>query len=76
MIEPTSLNAVPSVAEVSTFEGFFLAQHERLFQALYLLTGDRDDADDLAQEASCVPTSDGAGSARWSRPPGTYSARR
>ena len=51
MIEPTSLSAVPEVAEASAFEEFFLAQHERLFQALYLLTGDRSEADDLAQEA-------------------------
>ena len=51
MIEPTSLSATPEVAHASTFEAFFLAQHERLFQALYLLTGDRFEADDLAQEA-------------------------
>src|SRR5215204_3014316 len=51
MIEPTSLSATPEVADLSTFEAFFLAQHERLFQALYLLTGDRFEADDLAQEA-------------------------
>jgi RNA polymerase sigma-70 factor (ECF subfamily) len=51
MIEPTSLRAVPEVGETSSFEEFFQAQHERLFQALYLLTGDRYEADDLAQEA-------------------------
>ena len=51
MIEPTSLTAVPEVGEPWVFEEFFLAQHERLFQALYLLTGDRHEADDLAQEA-------------------------
>jgi RNA polymerase sigma-70 factor, ECF subfamily len=51
MIEPTSLNAVPEAGMASSFEEFFLAEHERLFQALYLLTGDRDEADDLAQEA-------------------------
>jgi RNA polymerase sigma-70 factor (ECF subfamily) len=51
MIEPTSLSAVPEVGEAWAFEEFFLAQHERLFQALYLLTGDRYEADDLAQEA-------------------------
>ena len=51
MIEPTSLSATPEAADASTFEAFFLAQHERLFQALYLLTGDRFEADDLAQEA-------------------------
>lgn len=51
MIEPTRLSAVSEVVEVSGFEVFFLAEHERLFQALYLLTGDRHEADDLAQEA-------------------------
>lgn len=51
MIEPTSLSAVSEVAEAQAFDEFFLAQHERLFQALYLLTGDRNEADDLAQEA-------------------------
>lgn len=51
MIEPTTLGAVPAVRQAETFEEFFLAEHERLFQALYLLTGDRHEADDLAQEA-------------------------
>jgi RNA polymerase sigma factor (sigma-70 family) len=51
MIEPTSLSAVSEVAESQAFDEFFLAQHERLFHALYLLTGDRNEADDLAQEA-------------------------
>src|SRR4029450_1568433 len=49
--EPTDLSAVPEVGKASVFEEFFLDQHERLFQALYLLTGDRSEADDLAQEA-------------------------
>jgi DNA-directed RNA polymerase specialized sigma24 family protein len=51
MIEPTSLSAVSEVGDVPAFDEFFLAEHERLFQALYLLTGDRNEADDLAQEA-------------------------
>jgi RNA polymerase sigma-70 factor (ECF subfamily) len=51
MIEPASLSAVPEVGEAWAFEEFFLAEHERLFQALYLLTGDRYEADDLAQES-------------------------
>jgi DNA-directed RNA polymerase specialized sigma24 family protein len=51
MIEPTDLSAVPEVSVASVFEEFFLAHHEQLFQALYLLTGDRSEADDLAQEA-------------------------
>jgi RNA polymerase sigma factor (sigma-70 family) len=51
MIEPTSLSIVPEVVEAPAFEEFFLEQHDRLFQALYLLTGDRSEADDLAQES-------------------------
>ena len=51
MIEPASLGSVSAVDEASAFEDFFHAEHERLFQALYLLTGDRFEADDLAQEA-------------------------
>ena len=51
MIEPESVSVVPGVGEAWAFEEFFLAEHERLFQALYLLTGDRYEADDLAQEA-------------------------
>jgi RNA polymerase sigma-70 factor, ECF subfamily len=51
MIEPTSVSAAPEMAVASTFEEFFLAQHEQLYQALYLLTGDRYEADDLAQES-------------------------
>jgi RNA polymerase sigma-70 factor (ECF subfamily) len=51
MIKPESLSVVPEVGQAPAFEGFFLAQHERLFQVLFLLTGDRYEADDLAQEA-------------------------
>jgi RNA polymerase sigma-70 factor (ECF subfamily) len=51
MIEPTSLSAEPEVGVTSAFEDFFAAEHERLFKALYMLTGSRDEADDLAQEA-------------------------
>lgn len=51
MIEPTSLSAGEKVRAASEFEDFFMAEHERLFKALYMLTGNRDEADDLAQEA-------------------------
>ena len=51
MIERTSLSAAPAVGATSTFEDFFIAEHERLFKALYMLTGNQDEADDLAQEA-------------------------
>ena len=36
MIEPTSLNRASEVGVASTFEDFFLAEHERLFKALYM----------------------------------------
>jgi len=51
MIEPTSVSVVAEAAMTPSFEDFFLAEHERLFQALYLLSGDRFEADDVAQEA-------------------------
>jgi RNA polymerase sigma factor (sigma-70 family) len=51
MIEPMSLRSESKVGEAPPFDAFFLAEHERLFQALYLLTGDRNEADELAQEA-------------------------
>jgi RNA polymerase sigma factor (sigma-70 family) len=51
MIEPTRLHAIPAGKAEVSFEDFFRAEHERLFQALYLLTGDRHEADDVAQEA-------------------------
>jgi RNA polymerase sigma factor (sigma-70 family) len=51
MVEPTRLTTPVQAAGVLDFEGFFHTEHERLFQALYLLTGNRYEADDLAQEA-------------------------
>src|SRR5262245_10398349 len=51
MVESASVSSVPGVGQSAAFEEFFLAEHERLFQALYLLTGDLQEADDLAQEA-------------------------
>jgi RNA polymerase sigma-70 factor, ECF subfamily len=51
MLEPTRLTTAIQAEDVLDFEGFFHAEHERLFQALYLLTGNRHEADDLAQEA-------------------------
>jgi RNA polymerase sigma-70 factor (ECF subfamily) len=46
MAEPVAEEASPS-----SFEDFFDAHHERLLRAMYLATGDRHEADDLAQEA-------------------------
>jgi RNA polymerase sigma factor (sigma-70 family) len=51
MLEPSRLTTAVQAAGTLDFEGFFQTEHERLFQALYLLTGNRYEADDLAQEA-------------------------
>jgi RNA polymerase sigma-70 factor, ECF subfamily len=48
--------SAPAVAGARTalsFEAFFMANERRLFRALYVLTGDRDDAEDLSQLAFC-----------------------
>jgi RNA polymerase sigma-70 factor (ECF subfamily) len=42
---------VGEAARVAAFEDFFHAHHERLLRVLYLATGDRHEAEDLAQEA-------------------------
>jgi RNA polymerase sigma factor (sigma-70 family) len=39
------------VGSALSFEGFYLANERRLFRALYVLTGSRDEAEDLAQHA-------------------------
>jgi len=51
MLDPTRPTTAVQAEAVLDFEVFFYAEHERLFQALYLLTGNRHEADDLAQEA-------------------------
>jgi RNA polymerase sigma-70 factor (ECF subfamily) len=35
----------------ASFDAFFVEEHERLFRALYFITGDRRDAEDLMQDA-------------------------
>jgi RNA polymerase sigma-70 factor (ECF subfamily) len=42
---------VATGVEAPTFEGFFHQHHEPLLRVLYLATGDRYEAEDLAQEA-------------------------
>jgi RNA polymerase sigma-70 factor (sigma-E family) len=42
---------VAAGVEAPTFEGFFHQHHEPLLRVLYLATGDRHEAEDLAQEA-------------------------
>lgn len=39
------------VDAAADFDAFFLEEHERLFRALYFVTGDRRDAEDLMQDA-------------------------
>jgi RNA polymerase sigma factor (sigma-70 family) len=51
MLEPTRLGTAAQAGGALDFEWFFHAEYQRLFQALYLLTGNRYEADDLAQEA-------------------------
>ena len=43
--------AVAEVQRVETFEDFFHAHYERLLRAMYLATGNRHEAEDLAQDA-------------------------
>jgi RNA polymerase sigma-70 factor (ECF subfamily) len=38
-------------ASAPTFEDFFFEQHDRLYRALFFVTGDASDAEDLAQDA-------------------------
>ena len=45
------LTEVRPADQTSPFDGFFHAQYERLVRAMYLSTGDRYEAEDLAQEA-------------------------
>lgn len=56
VIPEHATESAPAVAGARTelsFEAFFLANERRLYRALYVLTGDRDDAEDLAQLAFC-----------------------
>jgi RNA polymerase sigma-70 factor (ECF subfamily) len=43
--------AVAEAHRVETFEDFFHANYERLLRAMYLATGNRQEAEDLAQDA-------------------------
>jgi RNA polymerase sigma-70 factor (ECF subfamily) len=48
----TTLDAnEPAVTPSSTFEGFFEEERQRLFAALWLLTRDRHEAEEIAQDA-------------------------
>jgi RNA polymerase sigma-70 factor, ECF subfamily len=48
--EAAELHLTPSVAAAG-FDAFFADEHERLYRALYFVTGDRHDAEELMQDA-------------------------
>ena len=50
MIDRTSGERA-NMASGATFEAFFEAEHRQLFRSLVLITGERQEADDVAQEA-------------------------
>jgi RNA polymerase sigma-70 factor, ECF subfamily len=50
MEEAARLESVPPLLDDPDFESFFRAEYGRLCQALYLLTRERSEAEDLAQE--------------------------
>jgi RNA polymerase sigma-70 factor (ECF subfamily) len=41
----------PGAASASGFESFFLAEHVRLYRAMYVITGGTDEAEELTQDA-------------------------
>ena len=52
MNEPAAVVSEPEAPPVPlSFEGFFQAQHARLLRALYLVTGNEQEAEELTQEA-------------------------
>ncbi len=56
VVRERSTSSAPIAIGASTalsFEAFYLANERRLFRALYVLTGSRDQAEDLAQQAFC-----------------------
>jgi RNA polymerase sigma-70 factor (ECF subfamily) len=56
VVRERSTSSAPISIGVPTalsFEGFYLANERRLFRALFVLTGSRDHAEDLAQHAFC-----------------------
>jgi RNA polymerase sigma-70 factor, ECF subfamily len=56
VVHERSTSSAPISVGVPTtlsFEGFYMANERRLFRALFVLTGSRDQAEDLAQHAFC-----------------------
>jgi hypothetical protein len=58
------------------FDEFVEDEHERLYKALYFVTGNREDAEDLAQDAFLKLWGDGTRSAGSPIRPDTCSASR
>lgn len=50
-VQPLRELVIDAARNPVTFEEFFDAQRDRLFRTLWLITGNRDEAEDLAQEA-------------------------
>jgi hypothetical protein len=55
--------------QIKEFEAFFEREKEGLFQALCLVTRNRFEAEELAQDASCPCTSAGIASRKWMSQP-------
>ncbi|HYU15563.1 MAG TPA: sigma-70 family RNA polymerase sigma factor [Candidatus Acidoferrum sp.] len=51
LVETAAPSRAAETGALDPFESFFDATYERLLRALYLVTGDRHEAEDLAQEA-------------------------
>lgn len=61
----------PDVSSIeASFAAFFTANRTVLYRALYLLTGDRDEADDISQEALVRVWSNWSRVSRMDRPTG------
>ena len=58
------------------FDAFVEEEHERLYKALYFVTGSREEAEDLSQDAFLKLWERWDGSTRSRTPPGTSSASR
>ena len=63
-------------AEQADFADFFRAEYQTLLRAMYLISGSRDEAEELAQGAFVKAWNAGIGSERWTIQPGTSFERR
>ena len=56
---------MPETSEPIAFEGFFLAEKDRLLQVMCVITGSRSEAEDITQEAFTRLFERWRGSRRW-----------